>query len=648
MRYFLLFLFLLPVVSAQATFFKESYSFGETVQLEIEFEVDIVGDLESTQASVLKPSGEELRVPISLLKIEEDYYFAFFDLPGNVEAGTYSFQINGIRYREGGQLRFMDVREDFEVVLGDYDVIRILPGAVVHREGERSFFKIRVSNLEESAVSFELPSSSTLTPTVNLLQIPGRSIKNFYILVNPANIVNSGIELFEFGDYVIPFYLMKTSCTSDWECSGWGNCINGVEIRSCSDVNNCGKECDSELCSEERECEICNPDWECVGYGGCRNDKRECDLVLDVNECGESYFGDYSEFSFIDCGVCVSDWECSGWGECVNNVERRTCVDGNYCGEDCESELCVEERVCEVCDPDWECVGYGECSGDKRECDLVLDVNECGESYFGDYSEFSFIDCGVCVPGWRCGKWGRCVNGVEIRSCSDVNNCGEECDSELCSEERECARMGYSIVFFKDPNRPEVTVNSLVNPELNEKQDLSGALYIKNTGDYELTNIRFRLTGNLNGIVKISISRADRLGVGEIMLQTLTVNEYKYPGEDEYQGKLIFLSDQLNESFSMIFVISREDTSQGIPKRRERETLFSEEIAPLSDEEIAFPFAETEKEEEPKFVAKKEPPYKVIVSILVIILIIMVYFIIKKSTKRDVSFKEYVSKIEKK
>jgi len=562
MRYFLLLLILLLLFPVQANFFKESYSPGETVQLEIEIDLDIVGDLESRQASILNSIGEELRVQVKLLKIEKDHYLAYFDLPGNTEVGSYTFQINNIRYMENGQLKFTDIAREFSVELNDYDRIRILPGAALYREGEATFLKFRISNLEERAVSFMLSSTTILTPTVNLLQIPGRSIKTFYILINPSKIISSGIELFEFEDYVIPFYLDKASCTPDWRCSDWGSCVNGFVTRSCSDVNNCGEVCSGDLCKEERECEVCNPNWECVDYGECQDDVRDCDDVADVNGCGEGYFGDYSEFDTIACNVCVSEWRCNSWGECVDGDEKRDCVDVNNCGEVCSGDLCKEERECEV---------------------LVTDSGEI-----------------------------------------------------------------FSIVFFDDINNPEVTINSLVNPELNEKQDLSGRLYIKNTGNAKLTNIRFQLTGNLNDIVKIGIVAADELDIEEVMSQTINVNENKNPRQDEYRGELIFSSTQLSESFSMIFVIEREKVISDDLAGRDKETLFTEEIVPLSEDEIEFPFQDVRQDEVPMVVPKKELPYRVIVSILVIVLVIIIYFIIKKSTKRKISFKDYISKIEKK
>jgi hypothetical protein len=42
-----------------------------------------------------------------------------------------------------------------------------------------------------------------------------------------------------------------TSCTPDWDCSDWGACVDGIQVRTCIDRNSCGEEPPL----QERECE---------------------------------------------------------------------------------------------------------------------------------------------------------------------------------------------------------------------------------------------------------------------------------------------------------------------------------------------------------------------------------------------------------
>ncbi len=238
----------------------------------------------------------------------------------------------------------------------------------------------------------------------------------------------------------------------------------------------------------------------------------------------------------------------------------------------------------------------------------------------------------------------------------DLNNCGVGCNSDLCNGEKSCrvsvedARRRYSVVFFKDIETPDAIINSIVNPDLSEKNDLSGVLYIKNNGEDSIRNIRFRLTGNLENIVRINTTTVGGLAPGEVIGQSIFVNERKNPRHDEYRGDMLFISDQLNKSFPMLFVISRGPIKEGDANRppEGRRYLFREEVEELTQEEIEFPFSEMEKEEITETGTIKELPYKTIVFILVVLLVIVVYFIFKKATRRKLSFGEYLSNIEKK
>jgi len=42
------------------------------------------------------------------------------------------------------------------------------------------------------------------------------------------------------------------SCTSDWECGQWGPCVDNSQVRECSDNNNCGKNTNKPV--ETQEC----------------------------------------------------------------------------------------------------------------------------------------------------------------------------------------------------------------------------------------------------------------------------------------------------------------------------------------------------------------------------------------------------------
>ena len=246
-----------------------------------------------------------------------------------------------------------------------------------------------------------------------------------------------------------------------------------------------------------------------------------------------------------------------------------------------------------VCIPNWDCSAYGKCQVDNRKyCISAKDKNNCGELYRGNYFEFGALDCKLCVSQWSCSEWSSCRDGLQYRRCYDINNCNASCMSDDCKEARSCGvpprrsqQKSYAINFYNDITQDDA-INSLINPELYEKKELQGFLYVKNTGSRNLTNIAFYLTGNLAEIMVINVTRKNVLEPDEIIHQFIIVNGDKNPRYDEYRGELIASSDELNKSFSMIFVIKRGSREES-PLIRQSRSLFTEEVTALPEEDYS-------------------------------------------------------------
>jgi hypothetical protein len=91
------------------------------------------------------------------------------------------------------------------------------------------------------------------------------------------------------------------TCTEDWECTAWSECVNGVQNRVCTDSNGCGATFDKP--AESQSCTI----------------------------------------------ACTEDWHCTVWSECVDYIQTRTCTDYKNCGttsnKPTESKACVSGRI---------------------------------------------------------------------------------------------------------------------------------------------------------------------------------------------------------------------------------------------------------------------------------------------------------------
>lgn len=100
----------------------------------------------------------------------------------------------------------------------------------------------------------------------------------------------------------------------------------------------------------------CVPDWSCDGYGTpvCYPDdtsNASCNSVTDLNVCGESYTGDYSEFpdQVGVCDYCTPSWSCSSYDDCTpeNVLPCLNVTDANACGEPFTGNLTVYDDSCE-------------------------------------------------------------------------------------------------------------------------------------------------------------------------------------------------------------------------------------------------------------------------------------------------------------
>ena len=171
------------------------------------------------------------------------------------------------------------------------------------------------------------------------------------------------------------------TCTEDWSCVDWGDCVNETQPRTCTDINDCGTDVDKP--EESQSCVVenvtCTEDWSCVDWGDCVNETqpRTC---TDINDCGTDVDKpEESQSCVVENVTCTEDWSCVDWGACDNEVQTRTCTDVSTCSTELEkpniTQSCVVENV--TCTEDWSCDGWDDCSSETqtRTC---TDTNDCG------------------------------------------------------------------------------------------------------------------------------------------------------------------------------------------------------------------------------------------------------------------------------
>ena len=150
------------------------------------------------------------------------------------------------------------------------------------------------------------------------------------------------IESFEENKIVLHFELaVFIPCSTDWNCTSWGDCVNETQTRTCSDLNFCnttvGKPAESQSCTE-----TCTEDWNCTSWGDCVNETqtRTCS---DLNDCGTTTNKPLENQS---CD-CTEDWNCTSWGDCNLGSQNRTCIDLNNCNA--TANQTIENQSCVAC-----------------------------------------------------------------------------------------------------------------------------------------------------------------------------------------------------------------------------------------------------------------------------------------------------------
>jgi len=111
------------------------------------------------------------------------------------------------------------------------------------------------------------------------------------------------------------------NCKEEWSCSEWYNCANGVQGRSCVDINKCG--------TEDNKPEMSRP-----------------------------------------CGACEEKWQCGDWTPCVNNRQTRVCLDKNDCVTEKTKPPQEQDCMLDTCSDGIK--NYGEvgidCGGPCKPC----------------------------------------------------------------------------------------------------------------------------------------------------------------------------------------------------------------------------------------------------------------------------------------
>jgi len=189
------------------------------------------------------------------------------------------------------------------------------------------------------------------------------------------------------------------------------------------------------------------------------------------------------------------------------------------------------------------------------------------------------------------------------------------------------------------PPTNSITTNfpSVINQTLNSDDKTEDILEFTNNWGFELTNITFTLTGNLNQIIDLETINFNQLQPNETLEQTITINKNKNPELQQYSGYLIITSEQ-NTLTTIAFLLQFTEDQEPITQIQPEEPNIKE----TPGEQQAENETKIKPEEE-----KETSKWLWLVPIAIILIIgILIYFLKGKKIKTK-TFGQYIENIKK-
>lgn len=216
MKKFILILVLLLVFnfvsgfSLNVNFEKDSYSAGDTLQADILFDDDIQGEI-LTEDIELNCNGK-IDVAPFLLRLEDNHYYSYFDLPLNLDNQNCSVILNDIIYSENGFLQQTDFITNF-ILNNTNNSVYVNPGAVrITDVGDADTFIVQITNTGLNTTNYSISTIQTFfdISKKSLLLNPGQ-IGEFYVYTSDVlynNVGKAEIKLDYVDSFSIPIFFL--------------------------------------------------------------------------------------------------------------------------------------------------------------------------------------------------------------------------------------------------------------------------------------------------------------------------------------------------------------------------------------------------------------------------------------------------------
>jgi len=138
---------------------KNEYSSDETFQAYIKSNINLEEDLGVSSFKLYDPNNINIPIALFFLKLENNYYAIYFDLPSNLNNGDYKLIIKDIKFFENGILKQQDFSKNFSIK-SDNIIISVNPAII--KVSDEELVDITLKNKGNQSIAISLSSDEDI------------------------------------------------------------------------------------------------------------------------------------------------------------------------------------------------------------------------------------------------------------------------------------------------------------------------------------------------------------------------------------------------------------------------------------------------------------------------------------------------------
>lgn len=194
-------------------------------------------------------------------------------------------------------------------------------------------------------------------------------------------------------------------------------------------------------------------------------------------------------------------------------------------------------------------------------------------------------------------------------------------------------QQSKGLEFYIKSDDQDIYLN-YITKEIQESTPIVGSIYLRNTLNETLNNLKISLAGNIQDIVDLGLTKINSLMPNEELELSITINENRLLLLDSYSGDLIVSSDEYEFKLPMNFIV--------VESAEEPESLTIEEAVdiPKNISEIV------NKTGLPKEGSNLQVKWLYLLA-LIVLFVVLAFIFSRKPKLRKQSFNEYISRFKR-